>query len=71
MTVLIFELCFVCVTAYVLMRSVFRIRKFYKENKLTEELNSKAMVNHVFAFGGFTLGLISCYPFLLLFFLET
>ena len=40
---------------YVLMLSVFKIRKFYKENKITEEMNSKAMVIHVLAFGGYVL----------------
>jgi hypothetical protein len=40
---------------YVLMLSVFKIRKFYKENKITDEMNSKAMVIHVLAFGGYVL----------------
>ena len=54
------EFCYVCVTAYVLMLSVHKIRKFYKENKLTEELNSKAMLLHVLAFGSFV---ISALPY--------
>ena len=49
------EFCLTCVTMYVLMLSVFKIRKFYKENKITEEMNSKAMVIHVLAFGGYVL----------------
>jgi hypothetical protein len=45
-----------------LMLSVYKIRKFYKENKLTEELNSKAMLLHVMAFAGYVLSLIILYP---------
>lgn len=36
---------------YLLMLSVYKIRKFYKEKKLTAELNTKAMLLHVIAFG--------------------
>jgi hypothetical protein len=39
----------------VLMLSVFKIRKFYRENKITEEMNTKAMVIHVLAFAGYVL----------------
>jgi hypothetical protein len=34
------------------MLSAYKIRKFYKEKKLIEELNTKTMVMHVFAFAG-------------------
>ena len=40
---------------YALMLSVYKIRKFYKDNKLTEEMNTKAMVIHVLAFGSYVL----------------
>jgi len=40
------------------MLSVYKIRKFYKENKLTAELNTKAMLLHVLAFGSFVISLI-------------
>jgi hypothetical protein len=40
---------------YVLMLSVFKIRKFYQDNKLTEEMNTKAMVLHVVAFGSYVI----------------
>ena len=39
------------VTMYVLLLSVYKIRNFYRDNKLTEEMNTKAMVFHVLAFG--------------------
>ena len=45
----------IIVTMYVLMLSVFKIRKFYKDNKLTEEMNIKAMVLHVLAFGSYVI----------------
>ena len=46
------------VTFYVLMLSVFKIRKFYKDNKITEEMNTKAMLIHVLAFAGYALAYI-------------
>jgi hypothetical protein len=52
------------------MLSVYKIRKFYKENKLTEELNSKAMLLHVMAFGGYVLSLIILYPLTVLILLN-
>ena len=52
------------------MLSVHKIRKFYKENKLTEELNSKAMLLHVMAFGGYVLSLIILYPLTVLIILN-
>jgi magnesium-transporting ATPase (P-type) len=52
--------CLICVTCYVLMLSVYKIRKFYKENKLTAEMNTKAMLLHVLAFGSFV---ISALPY--------
>ena len=42
------------------MLSVYKIRKFYKENKLTAEMNTKAMLLHVLAFGSFV---ISAFPY--------
>jgi len=44
--------CLACITFFVLMLSAYKIRKFYKEKKLIEELNTKVMVMHVFAFAG-------------------
>ena len=37
---------------FLLMLSVYKIRKFYKEHKLKEELNTKVMIIHVFAYAG-------------------
>lgn len=50
-----FEFFFQLVTMYMLMLSVYKIRKFYRDNKLTEELNTKVMVLHVLAFGAYVL----------------
>ena len=38
------------------MLSVYKIRKFYKEHKLKEELNTKVMIIHVFAYAGLIVG---------------
>lgn len=38
-------------TGIVLMRSVHKIKKFYQENDLKEELNMKALTLHASAFG--------------------
>ena len=40
------------------MLSVYKIRKFYKENKLTAEMNTKTMLHHVMAFGLFFISTI-------------
>ena len=45
-----------CITLYVLLLSIYKIRTFYKEHKLIEELNTKVMIIHVFAFAGCTVG---------------
>jgi len=42
---------------YMLMLSVYKIRKFYRDNKITEELNTKVMVLHVLAFGAYVLSI--------------
>ncbi len=69
MAVYILELCLTCVTFYVLMLSVFKIRKFYKENKIIEEMNTKAMVIHVLAFAGYALADIVLTAMAILYFL--
>jgi hypothetical protein len=40
---------------FVLSLAIFKIRRFYRENKLSEKMNTKAMVIHVLTFGGFVL----------------
>ena len=52
------EFCVNCVTTYVLIVAVFKIRKFYKENKIMEELNKKLIVIHVLTFGIFALSVL-------------
>jgi len=52
-----FEFLFQLVTMYMLMLSVYKIRKFYRDNKITEELNTKVMVLHVLAFGAYVLSI--------------
>ena len=47
--------CLTCITLFVLMLSVYKIRKFYKEHKLIQELNTELLVIHFFAFAGCTL----------------
>jgi hypothetical protein len=47
--------CLTCVTMFVLMLSVYKIRKFYKDNQLTKQMNTKAMAIHVLTFGGYVL----------------
>jgi hypothetical protein len=41
---------------FVLLLSVKKIKKFYKDHKLLEELNTKVMKIHVVAFAGCMLG---------------
>lgn len=50
-----FNFCLICVTIFVLSLAIFKIRRFYRENKLSEKMNTKAMVIHVLTFGGFVL----------------
>jgi len=47
--------CLTCITMFVLMLSVYKIRKFYKDNHLTKIMNTKAMAIHVLSFGGYVL----------------
>ena len=53
------------------MLSVYKIRKFYKENKLTAEMNTKAMAIHVLAFGLFVISEITYAVFIMLTFVYT
>ena len=55
---------------YVLMLSVYKIRKFYKDNKLTAEMNTKAMLIHVLAFGLFVISSSIDLPFVILAFIK-
>jgi hypothetical protein len=41
-----------CITLFLLMHSVCKIRKFYEEHKLKEELNTKVLIIHFVAFAG-------------------
>jgi hypothetical protein len=53
---------------YVLMLAVYKIRKFYKDNRVTEEMNTKSMVIHVLAFGGYIVALLVLQPIVILMF---
>jgi hypothetical protein len=66
----VYSLEFVCavVMMYVLMLAVYKIRKFYKDNKVTEEMNTKAMIIHVLAFGGYIVALLVLQPIVILMF---
>jgi hypothetical protein len=46
------------VTGVVLMCSVYKIRKFYQENDLKEELNGRFLDMHALAFVLFTISVI-------------
>ena len=54
----------------VLILAVFKIRKFYKDNEILEELNKKLIVIHVLAFGIYALSVLPATFFLVLIFIH-
>ena len=54
--IFILTFCLTCTTLFVLLLSVKKIKKFYKDHKLLEEFNTKVMKIHVVAFAGCMLG---------------